>query len=428
MGARREHHASDIYPAWKKAITDANDSVVVFTPYFDALIVRLVAHAAVDVTVVTDLSPESGAQDYLGQLRAIKKLLDDGIEVRHLDRLHAKVLWVDDGTVVYGSQNFTRYARKSKEASTSPAIDLTGAPFVDTLAAWLNESARIEAALVEELVAAAKRPAERVKVAQRDLASVVQATMTEHQRSKRGQVTFNPERLRRATDRSHSRLAQGTARLRMTNTGNYYNWYPTLMADSRTDLTRWRVSTGASIDTIKLDSLYQYPLIEQESGRMTWARIGSTRITYVHQGVQHGNYLTTTEYNRVQVTTRFPSAPQIVHHNIEWIFTPIVFGYTMQRDSVMIRTLFDGETLTVVREPVTDPNLMTPNFVEDCLAVFQPQKIGGFLEDYFTKFRYGPGHLNRDSHNVRDFFDGSEYYMHLVQLHHVPVLVAEKIY
>lgn len=74
-----EHYATDIYQEWKKVLTKAHSTVVVFTPYFYALLPHLFNNASVaDITVGTDISPQSSVREYLGQLRAISKVLKTG--------------------------------------------------------------------------------------------------------------------------------------------------------------------------------------------------------------------------------------------------------------------------------------------------------------------------------------------------------------
>ena len=102
--------ARDAYRSWKKKVQEATQSIVVFTPYLDGLLDRLLRNSKLQedaVAVVTDLSPASGALDYRAQLIGIRALLRRGIEVRSLLRIHAKVLVCDWCTVTIGSQNFT---------------------------------------------------------------------------------------------------------------------------------------------------------------------------------------------------------------------------------------------------------------------------------------------------------------------------------
>ena len=157
MGRRKVEPllARDVYADWKVRVKDACDSIVVFTPYLDALVVRLLFHSALDadrLVVVTDLSPTTGALNYLAQLRAIAKLLDRGISVRSLERLHAKVLMTDGKFVTVGSQNFTTFARNSHEATSVPETDLSDSVFVQTLNTWMADATPIDSELIELLL------------------------------------------------------------------------------------------------------------------------------------------------------------------------------------------------------------------------------------------------------------------------------------
>ena len=116
-GLDRTFLARDAYRTWKRSVQAAEKSVRVFTPYLDGMLVRLLGNAELSseaISVVTDLSPTSGALDYRGQLLGIRALLTKGIGVWSLPRLHAKVLVCDDTRVTVGSQNFTSYARSSR--------------------------------------------------------------------------------------------------------------------------------------------------------------------------------------------------------------------------------------------------------------------------------------------------------------------------
>lgn len=54
--------ARDAYSVWKKRVQEAAHSVVVYTPYLDSMLGRLLGNSALDaqaITVVTDFSPAS---------------------------------------------------------------------------------------------------------------------------------------------------------------------------------------------------------------------------------------------------------------------------------------------------------------------------------------------------------------------------------
>lgn len=73
--ADRSLVAGDVYRTWKKRVRAASESVVVFGPYLDRLLDRLLKNSALEaeaVTVVTDLSPGSGTVDYQAQMIVVR--------------------------------------------------------------------------------------------------------------------------------------------------------------------------------------------------------------------------------------------------------------------------------------------------------------------------------------------------------------------
>jgi hypothetical protein len=132
----RQFLAKDAYREWKRRVRAADEEVRVFSPYLDRLVVDLLGNARLDasaLSVVTDLSPANGSLDYRARLLSIRRLLQQGIEVRSLARLHAKVLLVNGRLATVGSQNFTSYARTSKETTAAPSVDLAGSNLLPLL-------------------------------------------------------------------------------------------------------------------------------------------------------------------------------------------------------------------------------------------------------------------------------------------------------
>jgi PLD-like domain len=167
-----EFLAADIYPKWKRRVSGATESVRIYSPYLDRLVVDLLGNVAVgpgSVAVVTDLSPESGPFGYRGQLLAIRRLISSGIEVRSLPRLHAKVLLVDGRQVTLGSQNFTSYARKSRETSLAADVDLSASTLVRILNEWFDEAVLVDGDLVDRLLERLDQPMARAREAVQDL-------------------------------------------------------------------------------------------------------------------------------------------------------------------------------------------------------------------------------------------------------------------
>jgi hypothetical protein len=211
--------------------------------------------------------------------------------VRHLDRVHAKVLWVDHGRVVYGSQNFTTYARSSREASTAPAGDLTDSTFIATLRRWLAESTPIDADLIDALLKAAKEPAAALAAAHKTLTDTYQRTVDEHAEAKRRAARTPMSRETFAALTAAVRHPQGEARLTRTemDEAGQYSWgtYTTMLADPGNDLTKWIVTDpNAPETTLDLAHLSMHPALFTDSKRMAFLRVGKTRITYARFSVR----------------------------------------------------------------------------------------------------------------------------------------------
>ena len=147
-------HLEDCSSIWEEMVEEASDSIVVFTPYFDRILVNLFASsddANVQKTLVTDLDwIASSAQDRK-KLVYIIHLIGEGVDVRVLDRLHAKILVVDHERAVFGSQNFTSYSTSSFEISTEIEYGDDDDGFFDEIEELLRVSRPISWGELEEV-------------------------------------------------------------------------------------------------------------------------------------------------------------------------------------------------------------------------------------------------------------------------------------
>jgi phosphatidylserine/phosphatidylglycerophosphate/cardiolipin synthase-like enzyme len=100
---------------------ETRESIVVFTPYFDRLLVEQFSSCELSyskIYLVTQIDRIDSRPENINRLNTIVQLLNLGVNVNVLDRLHAKVLIVDDEHAFFGSQNFTNYSTGSIEIST----------------------------------------------------------------------------------------------------------------------------------------------------------------------------------------------------------------------------------------------------------------------------------------------------------------------
>jgi len=119
-------HLNDCSGLWEEYIQEATDSIVVFTPYFDWMLVNLFSECDLpysEIHLVTQLDRIDARSENLTRLNRIIELMNLGVNVWVVDRLHAKVLIVDDEHAFFGSQNFTNYSMESVEITTQ--IDRT---------------------------------------------------------------------------------------------------------------------------------------------------------------------------------------------------------------------------------------------------------------------------------------------------------------
>ena len=91
--------AKDMVPVWRKQIARAKTSVVLVSPYLDSLVLNLFGKSNLDhtaITLLTDLRPGDNPKFYRKQLDTLKQLSELGYKLKYTDRIHAKVLIVDD--------------------------------------------------------------------------------------------------------------------------------------------------------------------------------------------------------------------------------------------------------------------------------------------------------------------------------------------
>lgn len=455
-----EHHATDVYRYWKRALAGAEDSAVIFTPYLDALLPRLLTSAPdIDITVVTDLSPQSGVQDYLGQLRALKKLLAADIDVRTLDRVHAKILWVDDGRVIYGSQNFTTYARNSREASTTPTEDLTGTTFIATLQQWLEASTPIDEELIDWLLTQVASQAKELQVAQRALLATVDGAIEAYaqQQEQREQAQQQAAALRMPDERFQDltrtiRHPQGVAIVRRAYkvSNDWRGFYDTMEADGTNDLTRWIVEEpGEGPRTLVVDKALMYPTLFTDNGRLAFVRVMKTRITYVRFSVGPLNIGRIHRTRKGETTSIGWTAtvdidlPDEVHNgsNLTLNFHVMNLYLPDIRFPVQVDAHFDAETLTVLRSTqhpaeviatgglagdIASARLGGPEEPRELIEAFlnTDDKRRAFVRSHLEPFRYTK--LRIEDKNTEEIFTEDRYELALTQASGTPVLLARE--
>ena len=108
------------YSSWLGVAQSAQSQLVIFSPFLDEMVIHLFEECSLDwgqLGLVTQLDWEDFTAQGINKKIILSRLIDNGVDVRTLPRLHAKAIVADWDYAVIGSQNFTFYSQDSYEVS-----------------------------------------------------------------------------------------------------------------------------------------------------------------------------------------------------------------------------------------------------------------------------------------------------------------------
>lgn len=428
--------ARDVYGVWKRRVSRAQASIRVFTPYFDKLLDRLLSNATIAperISVVTDLSPESGALNYRRQLVAALVLLDHGIEIRSLPRLHAKVLLCDGKTAVVGSQNFTSYARGSNETTVANATDVGGSTFLETLEDWYASAAPLTAEFIDTLLNHLEAPIEEIAQAHQTLSHAFEEEwriyLDEREALRRAAEAAEarralPVRLAVAFSNATERQAREAVWARLEDSGGW-NGFRTLRADRGATFTEWlgRDSSGARTRVV-LERFHLHPVIVSTTGRMGFARVAGQQISYVRFSIDW-NRPCEILGQRYRMAVRYPES-DLATSNIEMTLT---LAGQPEFVKLELRILFDGTDARLsgseVKSTVGAGSMAAgqrETLQSLALALGDVDSMGNVIATTFKPFKYEV--LGIDNPNAADFFPSGWVKTTLIDFRGTHVLVV----
>lgn len=421
--ANRMYFAKDVYRIWKSRVSEAEESITVYTPFFDRLLISLLGNAQLDndnITIVTDLNPSSFLE-MPNQLRALKRALSDGITVLSTPRLHAKVLLTDDKFVAVGSQNFTSYGRKSKECTVIPAATMAGSSFVDTLLSWRDDATSVDEDFVDMLLSMLSRHIRQYKKLLEETEAEFADLLEHYEEEKHSALLRRLEELER---QSRIRMSHGDVYASIEHIYGQWDEYDSLIADHKCDMTRWVIEKpGGNIEPYQLNRLTMYPIIIAETGRMGFARICKTRITYIRKSLNwSGKRLEVGDYS-LGVTINFP----VTDTKKRNVVVKLAHSYLGVCEAAF---LFTGDAFRLIRKRYFKGdsywNDQHEAFVKELDTGFfgAPDRISSFFRRFFTSFTYVE--LGLDNKNVRDYLKGTRFRIGVIQFQGNPVLVIKK--
>lgn len=429
--------ASDALPFWKKTISSATQSILIVGPYLDDLLLDLLREAKLpsgNITVLTDLSDSSSALTYRKQLLTLHKILELGIAVKSVERLHAKLILVDDQIVTSGSQNFTRYARKSKEVSATFEISENREPEIE-VQKWLAAAVDVSTDLIIEILNGIEEELSDAEDANLKLGIEVKKIL---------QSYWSPERKHYLNWRSElpDRISSLIKQEQVENLQSpkycqirspYDSHYLSLMSDW-SDLTSWSVLSDDNhpLAKGKLKRLHMYPILFSDTGIMGFARVSKSRITYIRRDVVRGQTFKLLNFN-VLLTVVFPIESERVSN-----IRVSVGRKNGISDIVNFDLLFDGESIILVSDNIDEllarkdsesPSmqrsyLRNKEFWELLKIVRSKESLlRQLFIDATQPFVYDS--LGSGNHNISSYASGNNYRLGLVRKDDFLCLLAE---
>lgn len=419
------YFARDVYHHWKKRISQSKSRITIFTPYLDKLVVSLISHSCIEIekiTIVTDFNEES-LMKLPGQLRALKKLLSMGVRVLISKRLHAKVLLTDEKFITVGSQNFTSYARRSRECSVVSPKDFSESIFLKTLVQWRIEAVPIDEGCIDLLIGKTRKMFKELEREIENARDFLEKTVESYELQKKISLINQLESLEL---KSKTKIANGVAFAERKRVGGNSTPYETLRAGYRFDLTKWKtLKSDGNPEEYALRRLYMYPVMFADTNRMGFARIGATQISYVRNQVdwKHSRTLILGDFE-FSISLIFP-AQAAKESNIVmrigfsddelcrayFVFTgsEIIFGKKIFRK---------GRNRFKVRNSFLTAKLEREFFSSQ-------EKIVGLFGNLLSPFKFKS--LGRDKKNVQKYLAGENFRLSVIEFLDKPILVIKKM-
>ncbi len=287
--------------AWKDAADNSSQPILIFSPYLTSTVASTILASRPPAEVHTRFEVELFASGS-SSLSTLRSLIDAGHALFHVPDLHAKVFLDRQGFVTVGSQNLTHRGSRNREVTAL----FNGADAADAVAElvdpWLADRSSITGQMIDEmerLIGPTTQLFAAAKASAQALQDTLDATVARWEAERAAKELALREAIRRAFEDQRLRaerllqlrnrvasLRQASASVsarieRQQSGGHVYS----LVAATNADLTRWIVDGKEH----RLERAKRYLCIDTATGKLGWARVMTTRITYFESGLVHNN-------------------------------------------------------------------------------------------------------------------------------------------
>lgn len=406
-----DFHATDLFEKWKKLIAKAEKSILIFTPYLDFTINILIKNSTeqIPITVITSLEGDSLFQRGY-QINALKEAIDNGVLVKNLIGLHAKILVIDNSYISLGSQNFTNRGRKNKEAGMISETSFVGSKIISTLKNWEEESKSVSLELLEELILFLSKNEEPISKIKNKFDRSIEKIISDHnQRDLEKQIAnssyFN----------STYRFAQDEVILTRTVPPPNYDYY-SFFAQEHNDLCKWIKTTGiGQEEQIELEDYKYYPAINVNTMQMAYLRIHTSRITFMKSKFVMSGW-NGYEINKIKYKLNFSFLKSSTKNsNIK---------VTLSKESVgngSLYYLFNGSVFSLIKTKYS--NDLIKRIIEKEL-ISRKKRYNEFL-----KFLIEPAKFTTQQNQPKEiekFLPESSYRVGILEYKDLPILIFNK--
>ena len=276
--------SNDMYDIWKLKIEGAKSTILIISPYFNNVLLDLIKLSNIErknVRILTRISSDIAWEDK-NQLSVALRLIEEGVQLRCLANIHAKLLIVDNTQLTLGSQNFTSNGRRAKEASVLAGSELDSSRFLDAINIWWEEATPVSPDSLINLLNNQERIFKDIEQLKIDANKIFDE--------------FYKDCVRRYDEKARVEREKTDLNFQVLN-----------VAYARMSEARF---TSETREIIKIKSKYNleemldtdnnrstihhcgfYPLFVPETNRMIYAKITKTRISYVISETPENNDL-----------------------------------------------------------------------------------------------------------------------------------------
>jgi hypothetical protein len=289
-----ELYLRSIARRWKREARPDLERIRILSPYITRAadsVLRNVAAGAAEIYTRFDADLfASGASS----LRSLKTLCLAGHNLYTLPSLHAKIVMVPGNFASIGSQNLTRGGTLNKEASVALTDASSIARIDKRIAKWAEERVPISIEMIDDMEALLADLKRKFRAAQAAANEADRKIALAHQERER--------RARRDSERMAAERASVRAPARVRRFAESFAKAPrsadsidaqillngahghlkSLVARGGLNFTQWKVDG----EPLRLDSAMRYLCIVPRLGRLGWARVMNSRITFVSSAMQ----------------------------------------------------------------------------------------------------------------------------------------------